>query len=108
MCASAHVLVHGGREEGESDTEGPWHRERKGDARGQRLGTGEPGPRIRERERERMGEGNWRRQVGPTGQRESEGEWALKVAPIGGARLSGREGARARSQAGLMGCLGPN
>jgi hypothetical protein len=64
--------------------------------------------RETERERERTGEGNWRQQVGPTGQRESEGEWALRVAPTGGARLSGREGARARTQAGLMGCPGPN
>jgi hypothetical protein len=45
--------------------------ERKRDARGQWLGTGELGPR--DRERERTSEGNWRRQVGPTGQRAREG-----------------------------------
>jgi hypothetical protein len=45
------VLVHGGREEGGSDREGPRRRESKGDARGQRLGAGEPGPRDRERGR---------------------------------------------------------
>jgi hypothetical protein len=56
--------------------------------------------REREREGERAGEVNWRRQVGSTGQRESEGEWALGVAPTGGARLSGREGARARTHTG--------
>jgi hypothetical protein len=96
------VLIHGGREEGGSDKAGPRHREREGDTRGQRFGAGEPGPQNREREREgeRAGEVNWRRQVGSTGQRESEGEWALGVAPTGGARLSGREGARARTHTG--------
>jgi hypothetical protein len=64
------------RKEGGYDKAGPQRRVRKGDARGQRLGTGEPGPR------------------------EGEGEWALGVAPIGGARLSDREGARARTHAG--------
>jgi hypothetical protein len=29
-CASAHALVHGEREEGRSDREGPQHRESKG------------------------------------------------------------------------------
>jgi hypothetical protein len=59
-CASAHALVHDGREEGGTDKAGPRRRERKGDARGQRLGTGEPGPRNREREGARTGEGSWR------------------------------------------------
>jgi hypothetical protein len=45
--------------------------EREGDARGQRLDTGELGPR--DRERECAGEENWRRQVGHTGQRAREG-----------------------------------
>jgi hypothetical protein len=44
-------------------------REERG-VRGNGLTTGNPGPR--DRERERAGEGNWRRQVGPTGQRARE------------------------------------
>jgi hypothetical protein len=60
-CTSAHAPVHGGRGEGKTDKAGPERRERKRDARGQRLGTGKPGPRDTERERERTGEGNWRR-----------------------------------------------
>jgi hypothetical protein len=48
-CESAHALVHDEREEGGSDRTGPRRRERKGDARGQRLVTGEPGSRGRER-----------------------------------------------------------
>jgi hypothetical protein len=62
-----------------------------------------------EREGGRTSEGNWRRQVGPTEQRESEGARALGFAPTGETRLSGREGARAKAHArglGLMGCLG--
>jgi hypothetical protein len=70
-CASAHSPVHGESGKGVTDKAGPRRRERKGDAQGQRLGTGELG--LRDRERERMGEGNWRRQVGPTGQRAREG-----------------------------------
>jgi hypothetical protein len=49
-CASAHLLVHGESGEGGTDKVGPRRRERKGDTRGQWLGTGEPGPRDRERE----------------------------------------------------------
>jgi hypothetical protein len=52
-CASAHAPVHDERGEGGIDRAGPWRRERKGDVRDQRLGTGEPGPRNRERESER-------------------------------------------------------
>jgi hypothetical protein len=61
--------------------------------------------RETKRERERTSEGNWRRQVHPTEQRESEGARALGFAPIGETRLSGREGtrARARARAGLNG-----
>jgi hypothetical protein len=65
MCESAHALVHGGREEGGSDRAGPRRRERKGDARGQRLDTGEPGPRGRERER--AGEVTGADRLGPLG-----------------------------------------
>jgi hypothetical protein len=70
-CASAHAPVCGVREEDETDRVGPRRRERKGGAREQRLSTGKPG--LRERERERTGEGNRRRQVSPTGQRAREG-----------------------------------
>jgi hypothetical protein len=62
MYVSAHASVHGEREEGGTDKAGPRRRERKGDARGQRLGTSEPGPRDRERER-----ANGRRKLAPTG-----------------------------------------
>jgi hypothetical protein len=44
----------------------------KGTHGGNGSATGEPGSCVCERERE-TGEGNWRRQVGPTGQRASEG-----------------------------------
>jgi hypothetical protein len=59
-CASAHSPVHGESGEGGTDTAGPQRRERKGDVRGQRLGTGELGPRDRER-------ANGRRKLAPTG-----------------------------------------
>jgi hypothetical protein len=45
-------------------------REERG-ARSNSSATGDPGPR--DRERERAGEENWRRQIGPTGQRAREG-----------------------------------
>jgi hypothetical protein len=57
-CVSAHAAIHGESGEGGTDKADPRCRERKGDARGQRLGTGELGPR--DRERERTGGGNWR------------------------------------------------
>jgi hypothetical protein len=43
-CVSAHSPVHGESGEGGTDKAGPRRRERKGDARGQWLGSGEPGP----------------------------------------------------------------
>jgi hypothetical protein len=49
-CASAHALVHGERGGGRTDRAGPRRRERKGDARGQWLGTSDPGLRDRESE----------------------------------------------------------
>jgi hypothetical protein len=61
-CASAHSSVHGESGEGGTDKVGPRRRERKGDARGQRLDTGEPGARDREREG-----ANGRRKLAPTG-----------------------------------------
>jgi hypothetical protein len=72
-CASAHSPVHDGRREGGADRAGPRRREIKGDARGNGSATGEPGPRDREREGNRAGEENWRRQIGPTRQRAREG-----------------------------------
>jgi hypothetical protein len=53
-CASAHAMVHGGREEGGTDTEGPRCRERKGDVWGNGSVTNESGSRDRERGRERV------------------------------------------------------
>jgi hypothetical protein len=70
-CVSAHALVHGRRGEGESDKAGPRRRERKGDARGQRLGTGEPGPQNRERER--AGEVTGADRLGPLGNERERG-----------------------------------
>jgi hypothetical protein len=65
-------LVNGGRGEGGADREGPRRREREGvrGATTQRLAE-----RAREAQREegRRGKSNWRRQVGPTGQREGGG-----------------------------------
>jgi hypothetical protein len=60
-CTSAHAPVHGVRGEGGSDKEGPWRRERKGDAQvnGSALAN-----QARETQIERTDEGNWRRQVG--------------------------------------------
>jgi hypothetical protein len=59
--------------------------------------------RETEREREHAGEGNWRRQVGPSGQRARERESACgrgDLSLIGGVRLSGGAGAQARGLAG--------
>jgi hypothetical protein len=100
MCASSHASVHSERGEGGTDKAGLGRRERKGDVRGQWLGTGELGPqdKERDRERERTGEGNWRRQVGPTGQRVREGGRAQgrtaadRRGPL--VRRRGRAGAR--------------
>jgi hypothetical protein len=60
-CASAHAPVHGGRGEGGSDKEGPWRRERKGDAWGNGSALAN---QAHETQIERTDEGNWRRQVG--------------------------------------------
>jgi hypothetical protein len=63
MCASAHALVHGEREEGRTDKTGPRRRERKGG----RVGATARHWRTRlarQRERERV---NGRRKLAPTG-----------------------------------------
>jgi hypothetical protein len=49
-CASAHALVHGGREEGGSDKAGPRRREKR-ERVGQMLGGWRTGP-AKQRERE--------------------------------------------------------
>jgi hypothetical protein len=68
------------------------------DARGNGSATGDPGSRDREREMERTGEENWRRQVAPIGQRAREGGHARgrAVADRRGppVRRRGRAGAR--------------
>jgi hypothetical protein len=68
-CASAHASVHGDRGGGETDKAGPRRRERRKGHAGHRLGSWRSGP-VRQRERERTGEGNWCRPIGPTGQSE--------------------------------------
>jgi hypothetical protein len=70
-CASAHAPVHGERGGGGTDRAGQRRRERRKGVRGataRRLAI-----RARETERERAGEKNGRRQIGPTGQRAREG-----------------------------------
>jgi hypothetical protein len=58
--------------------------------------------RETERERERAGEGNRRRQIGPLGsEREKEGA-RERLAPTGGVRLSGAAGARGTGLGGLV------
>jgi hypothetical protein len=74
MCASAHTPVHGRCGEGGTDREGPRLREREKGRTGataRRLAA-----RAREAEREEGcgGGNNWRRQVGPSGQRARERE----------------------------------
>jgi hypothetical protein len=73
-------------------------REERG-ARGNGSATGDPGPRDRERER---GE-NWRRQIGPTGQRAREGGCAR------GRTAADRRGppVRRRGRTAWLGRLGP-
>jgi hypothetical protein len=67
-CASALAPVHDERGGGGTDREGPRRRERRKGRAGQRLGDWRSGP-ARQRERERAGEANWHRQVGPSGLR---------------------------------------
>jgi hypothetical protein len=79
-------------------------RERKGDARGQRLGTGKPGSRDRERESERVKETGADRLAPLGSEREREGAREGELPLTGG--LSGSTGARARGLAGLSGPTG--
>jgi hypothetical protein len=94
-CVSARSLVHGVRGEGGADREGPRHREREKGRAGQWLDVWQNGP-ARQRGVRGGGGSNWRRQDGPTGQREGGGKRAGQKPPLtGGAHLSGGEGARA-------------
>jgi hypothetical protein len=65
-------------------------------ARGNGSASGRVGPQGREG-RARAGEGNRRRQLGPTGQRERERRVRGRLAPTGGVRLSGAPGTSARA-----------
>jgi hypothetical protein len=98
-CANARALVHGGRGEGGIDLAVPRCIER-GRAGGATARCLAKQAREAEREEGREGGSNWRRQVGPTGQRARE-ERVGSLAPIGGVRLLGASGARARARAGL-------
>jgi hypothetical protein len=93
MCASAHAPVHGGRGEGGTDKVGPRRRERKGDARGQRLNDWRTGP-TRQRESERVKESGTDRLAPLGSEREREGAREGELPLTGGVRLSGRAGAR--------------
>jgi hypothetical protein len=92
------------RGEGGVDRVGPRCRERKEGRSGQRLDDWRSGPaRQREKGSARAKE-NWRRQIGPSGQRARERESACgrgELPLIGGVRLSCGAGARARGLAGL-------
>jgi hypothetical protein len=105
-CTSAHAPVHGGRGDGGSDKAGTRRRERKEDARGQRLGTGKPGPRDRERESERAKETSADRLTPLDSEQEREGTHEGESSLTGGVRLSGGAGTRARGLARLSGPAG--
>jgi hypothetical protein len=74
--AQVRVLVHGERGEGRGDKGVPWHSERKSGRTGATARRLEKRARKAEREEGHAGEGNRRRQPGPTGQREGEIERA--------------------------------
>jgi hypothetical protein len=93
-CVSAQSSFHGKSEEGGIDKAGPRYKERKWDARGQRLGTGEPGPRDRERESERAKETGADRSAPLGSEREREGVHEGEQPLTGGVRPSGGAGAR--------------
>jgi hypothetical protein len=105
-CACAHSPVHGESGEGGIDKAGPRRRERKGDARGQRLGTGEPGPRDTQRESERAKETGTDMSAPLVSEREKEGAHEGEPPLTGEVRLSGGAGTRARGLAGLSGLAG--
>jgi hypothetical protein len=81
-CASARVLVHGGRGEGGADRGGPRHRERKDGRAGQRLD-------------------DW--QNGPTKQREKRGAQAKKPAPTAWPHWAASEREREREESAREG-----
>jgi hypothetical protein len=82
-------------------------REREKGSAGQRLGVWQNGPARQRGKRGAQGESNWRRQVGPTGQREGGGKRAGQKPPLtGGANLSGGAGARTGwAELGRLGCF---
>jgi hypothetical protein len=96
MCVSAHAPVHGGCGEGGTDTEGPRRRERKG-AHGATAQCLAARAREAEREKGHGGGNNWRRQVGPSGQRARERARERKLPLTGGSHL---QAARACGLAG--------
>jgi hypothetical protein len=95
-CASAHSSVHGESGEGGTNKAGPQRRERKGDTRGQQLGTGKPGPRDthRERESERSKETGADRSAPLGCERLREGAHEGESPLTSGVHLSGGTGAR--------------
>jgi hypothetical protein len=92
--ACAHSPVHGESGEGGTDKAGPWRKDQKGDARGQRLGTGEPGRRDRERGSARVKETGTDRSAPLGSKREREGACERGLPLTGRVRLSGGAGAR--------------
>jgi hypothetical protein len=107
-CASVHSPVHVEIEEGGTDKAGPRRRERKGHARGQRLGTSELDPRDthRERESERAEKTGADRSAPLGSERERKSAREGELPLTRGVRLSGGAGARARGLAGLSGPTG--
>ena len=105
-CASVHSSVHGESGEGGTDKAGPRRRERKGDARGQRLDTGEPGPRDRERGSALVKKTGADRLAPLGSEREREGTHEGEPPLIGGVRPSGGAGARpVWADLGRLGCF---
>jgi hypothetical protein len=95
MHARWSMAVHG---EGGPDTEVPRCSEGKRVRGGNDSVCWQVGP-ARQREHECAGEGDWRRQAGPTGQREGEGgERGNEKALTGGGRLSGEGLTRGRAR----------
>jgi hypothetical protein len=93
-CVSAQSPVHGKSGEGGIDKAGPRRKERKWDAWGQRLGTGEPGPQDRERESKRAKETGADRSAPLGSEREREGAHEGELPLTGGVCPSGGAGAR--------------
>jgi hypothetical protein len=105
-CASVHSPIHGESGEGRTDKAGPRRRERKGDARGQRLGTGELDPRDRERGSARVKKTGADRLAPLGNEREREGARERELPLTGGVRLLGGTGAwPGWAELGRLGCF---